>query len=915
MQLRGRCLGTHRKNKMSEIPTSVTDTHLWQRTLSSKVNDESAEARDRLRNAFVTFRQRAGYFANEIRRDLPQLTLHDLNHIDALWETASTIVGQDFELTPTEGFVLGGAFLLHDLGMALPSVDGGIAALKADPRWADLVTYEYQTKHDRDPSPDEIQNPDKPIYDQVLLSLMQQIHASNAERIIFTDFNSNRDSDPIYLIDDLELRKALGKIIGQIAHSHHWKLSEVAEQFPNPIGAPLRCPPDWTIDPLKIACVLRCADAAQVDARRAPLLLRALTELPKTSDNHWVFHEKLNKPYLLGDALAFTSGPAFNIHEAPAWWLCFETLRMVDKELGSVDALFADKKYQRFAARRVSGIEEPNRLVSYIQTVGWLPINATVHVTDLPRVIKSVGGEELYGKNPKIVLRELIQNASDAIHARRILDNREQDYGSITVSLKRYSDGSNWLEIRDDGIGMSQRVLTDFLLDFGHSYWGSSEMQREFPGLLSSGLRQTGKYGIGFFSVFMIADHVKVITRRSDAATKDTLVLEFSSGLQGRPILREADTSEQLLDGGTLIRLNLHTSPNNLGGLLHTLGNRPHKNLGELCVSLCPALEVDLNVEMDDVLESVIKGGDWKTMDAYGFLRRMPVSELRDDVTEEDIETLCQKAAPNVRTLKDENGEVVGRALVTVGFTHEEKNRFDLSGVVTIGGLAACRLSGIVGVLSGRSLRASRDTAKPIVADNELKRWAEDQCTLVPSLWDNPREQVACAKYIRLCGGDTGDLPICQVNGKWYSANDISAWTDLPEVVVLLDDFVVDYHFKHVGPVSLNENVFVVQTSGIPGLLQCQGEVGWPQKLYKEYTESPRDRGSSQMTVVVYSVARGRLHMTLGGVVVESIAKAWNIDVQSLSQHNSLEKETDVLIGSWANGDIKERALVVSKPQ
>ena len=55
--------------------------------------------------------------------------------------------------------------------------------------------------------------------------------------------------------------------------------------------------------------------------------------------------------------------------------------------------------------------------------------------------------------------------------------------------------------------------------------------------------------------------------------------------------------------------------------------------------------------------------------------------------------------------------------------------------------------------------------------------------------------------------------------------------------------------------------------------------------------------------------------MTLGGVVVESIAKAWNVDVQTLSQSNNLEKESDVIIGSASNGDIRERVIVISKPK
>ena len=580
---------------MSELPTSVTDSHTWKSTLSLRENDESAEARERLRNAFVEFRKRAGHIANEIRGDLPQLTLHDLTHIDALWETASTIIGEDFVLTPTEGFVLGGAFLLHDLGMALPSVEGGITALKDDPSWADLVTYEYQTTYDREPSSAEIITPAKEIYDRVLLSLLQQIHASNAERLISNALKPRHDADPIYLIDDPRLRQNFGQIIGHIAHSHWWPLSELEKQFQRTIGAPHWCPRKWTLDPLKIACILRCADAAQIDARRAPTILKALSELSETSDDHWIFQGKLNKPYVEDDALVFTTGHAFNMQEAPAWWLCLEILHMVDRELGSVDALFAYKGYPRFAARRVAGVEDLDRLVSYIQTDGWLPINATIHVTDLPRVIKSVGGEELYGKHPEIALRELIQNASDAVHARRIYEKREQDYGSIIVLLRK-DDGSNWLEVRDYGIGMSRHVLTNFLLDFGHSFWGSSEMQREFPGLLSSGLKQIGKYGIGFFSVFMIADHVQVVTRRSDAAAKDTLVLEFSRGLKGRPILREADTTEQLIDGGTLIRLKLQTDPHDSGGLLYNPYEQAPRGLAEICISLCPALEVDLYV-------------------------------------------------------------------------------------------------------------------------------------------------------------------------------------------------------------------------------------------------------------------------------------------------------------------------------
>jgi hypothetical protein len=880
---------------MLDLSTTVSESHIWRRTLAARPDDPSAQARERLRAAFSTFRQRAGLLSGEIRRDLPQLTLHDLSHIDALWETASTILGEGYSLTPTEGFVLGGAFLLHDLGMALPSVDGGIGALKADPRWADLVTYEYQTSFDREPSVDEISNPEEEIYNRVLLSLLQQIHAANAERLVFTAFAPGNDADPIHLMDDPELRQAFGRVIGRVAHSHWWTLSELEKQFQRTMGAPHWCPRDWTVDPLKVACVLRCADAAQIDARRAPTFLKALSELPSTSAGHWTFEEKLNKPYLEEDALVFTTGHAFSMSEASAWWLCLETLRMVDRELGSVDALFADKGSLRFAARRVAGVEEPERLVSYIQTDGWLPINATIHVTDLPRVIKSVGGEELYGKHPEVALRELIQNASDAVHARRIYERRPADYGAVCVSLSKSSDVSHWLEVRDDGIGMSKRVLTSFLLDFGRPFWGSAEMQREFPGLLSSGIKQIGKYGIGFFSVFMLAEHVQVITRRSDAAAKDTLVLEFSKGLKGRPILREANSTEQLIDGGTRIRLKLQVAPCAGGGLLHRPYQEDSRTLTDICVELCPALEVHLLVEEDGVSQQVITGGDWRTLNSYEFLKRMPLLDSDHRIPSEDVDAFRRKAAENVRFFRDTNGEIVGRALVTVGYANHLTQRADLSGVVTVGGLTSCSLTGIAGVLTGVPMRASRDAAKPIVDDDELRRWAEEQSALVPALWEEPRSQAACAQYIRLCGGDTGDLPICRNGGRWCSADEIRSRADLPESVVLLDDFTVDFHLKYLDFYTLNENVFVVRTDGIPGLLQCR--VTWPRGISTNFAEGG-----------------GSIGLTLGGAVVEAIAQAWGVDVRALVQASSIERESDVTIGFTDKGDLREQAVVIAKP-
>lgn len=64
--------------------------------------------------------------------------------------------------------------------------------------------------------------------------------------------------------------------------------------------------------------------------------------------------------------------------------------------------------------------------------------------------------------------------------------------------------------MEDDGIGMSERTITTSLLDFGKSFWSSDAVMQEFAGLLAKGLSATGRFGVGFFSVFVLGDVVRV---------------------------------------------------------------------------------------------------------------------------------------------------------------------------------------------------------------------------------------------------------------------------------------------------------------------------------------------------------------------------------------------------------------------
>ena len=86
------------------------ETTVWKNSLG---NDEYGhkDERERLINAFERAHENAKFVLSKISNDFPNLTVHDITHVDGLWQVASIIVGDNYQLIPLEGFVLGCAFL------------------------------------------------------------------------------------------------------------------------------------------------------------------------------------------------------------------------------------------------------------------------------------------------------------------------------------------------------------------------------------------------------------------------------------------------------------------------------------------------------------------------------------------------------------------------------------------------------------------------------------------------------------------------------------------------------------------------------------------------------------------------------------------------------------------------------------
>lgn len=781
------------------MPVPYQESSLWLRTLGSS-GETPAEvvAIERLRGAYVQFRNVVEKLAGEIASSMSMFTDHSIEHCDALWETASLIAGDDYKLNPAEAFVLGGSFLLHDLGMGLSAYPDGGKALEKDPLYLDLLESNAEKVRK--------QKKVKQLDDQVtaslamdaMVSLLRRRHARQAEALVQRDFKTG-NSDSLFLLEDTELRHSFGPLIGRIAHSHWMDVNDLPNAFNGKTGAQAYLPAGWEVDPLKIACLLRLADAAQIDSRRASTYLCFFREVGGESKNHWTFQERMARPRADEDRITFSSNRPFTADEAASWWLCFETVQMIEREVRKVDALCADAGIPRMKIRGVSGAESPTRFAESVPVEAWTPIDAKLKVGSVSSLVKTLGGESLYGDRPMIAVRELIANGTDAVRA------RVAQYGvpnaSVTIRFVKENDHT-WLEVQDSGLGMSPSRMLSCLTDFGASGWTSEETLSEYPGLVSKGYKSTGKFGIGFFSVFMLADHVEVRSLKYREASRDTKVLVFDSGFESRPLMRDAKEEEQVDIGGTLVRARLRHAPNSEDGLAGRDLSMPSFQdwFVRRLKSMCALLEFDLYVHFDSDEEpiKIIDGGFWKVATANELFNLVYVEELAEpggySLSWPKYEP---EFAERVQDLKNDQGDVAGRAALGLVATESTRGIWWITpyAKIFVGGLEAGRIYGMLGAFTGEPLKADRENGFPDVSIAEFRSWADSQIAAVPKRDHSTRQEMNVLDSARSLGVDLSDRTLAFTSTGSIDPRDISAWISARDVVYLipfyeLNDFV-----------------------------------------------------------------------------------------------------------------------------
>ncbi|WP_197507924.1 ATP-binding protein, partial [Mycobacterium sp. 1245801.1] len=167
--------------------------------------------------------------------------------------------------------------------------------------------------------------------------------------------------------------------------------------------------------------------------------------------------------------------------------------------------------------------------------------------------------------NKDSFLRELISNASDALDKLRLEAFRNKDLDVDTSDLHIEIDvdkDARILTIRDNGIGMTRAEVVDLIGTLAKS--GTAELRkqlREAQNLKNRAASEEliGQFGIGFYSSFMVADKVELLTRKAG----ESEATKWESSGEGTYTIESVDDAPQ---GTSVI---LHLKPEDAEDELH----------------------------------------------------------------------------------------------------------------------------------------------------------------------------------------------------------------------------------------------------------------------------------------------------------------------------------------------------------
>jgi molecular chaperone HtpG len=494
-----------------------------------------------------------GHISSNRLEFFPEYTDHSITHVELTLQTAFDLATGPARglLTSADAAALTVAVGLHDLGMYLTR-DGFESLIARGSRWKGVQYFDQRdwgtlwddfyaeaTRFDDRKLRQlfgEGYRPVRPLppkksawddFDNLLVGeFIRRHHPRLAHEIALHGLPAKEGKAIEVCPVDSEDHEFLADISGLIARSHGMDLriclDYLQQKYQNKIN-PRR------IHAAFLGTLLRIADYFQIQSARAPSSRTDVASFKsQLSEREWNVHQSIKD-------IHNTSGDpeAIVVIAEPADVQTFLKLKnWLDGLQGELDQSWA-------ILGEVYGLQSHNNLnllgmkirrvksnidnvAAFSKTVSYVPARIIFEAAnaDLLKLLVA----PLYGNNPGIGLRELIQNAVDAVREFDDLLIQHPDLSAvdrikqetdvrIEVNCDK-DDHPTEIIVTDRGVGMSPEVIRDYFLKAGASFRKSSVWRREHEDQEGhSRVLRTGRFGVGALAAYLLGDEIEVTTR------------------------------------------------------------------------------------------------------------------------------------------------------------------------------------------------------------------------------------------------------------------------------------------------------------------------------------------------------------------------------------------------------------------
>lgn len=307
-------------------------------------------------------------------------------------------------------------------------------------------------------------------------------------------------------------------LCGFIARSHHLGLRQAVDKLEKDTRrVHLNCHVPF------IMLLLRISDYIQIHSERAPgKLLKLKTLVSPISIGEWKKHNSIVDIHQEHD-----DPEAMYVDAEPEDAITYEELKKlfsgIQSELdlswsvlGEVYGKSEGLKNFAIKIRRIrSSLDSYNNFIKN-KKPDYIPKVLQFKTADSEMMELLI--EPLYGDNPEVGIRELVQNSIDAYSELKDCSNKsvfqfetEREF-DVCVTLLSQGDEHKVI-IEDYGIGMTLDVVENYFLNIGASFRKSDLWKREHETDGHSDVYRTGRFGIGLLAAYLLGDELEVVTR------------------------------------------------------------------------------------------------------------------------------------------------------------------------------------------------------------------------------------------------------------------------------------------------------------------------------------------------------------------------------------------------------------------